>query len=458
LPGWESLIEGEAVIWRRVKQTLEAVGLGSVLCWGARLVRFLRLLGFRFLQDGGLHHTASLTYTTLLSLVPLMTVSLAVFSAFPVSERVAGEVQDFVFQNFVPASGEVIREHLLQFSLKASNLSGAGTVFLVIVAVMMMANIDRAFNTIWQVKHKRNALGMFMVYWSILSLGPIFIGISVLLTSYLVSLPAFADAAATLGLGRARLLNFMPVIASSVAFTLLYMIVPNRHVPLRHAVAGGLLAGVLFEVAKRGFALYVTTFPTYQAIYGAMAAVPVFLIWIYLSWLVTLLGAEFTYCLGIYRDQWHPQRKPHETELYLAFRLVGYLWQAQNSGRSVAMEQLLTHEPSHSETELEELLLRLSAARLVLRTEQGEWALARDLSDVSFLEFFWAGHFVLPKLPLADEEGSDEAPQLRRLLRALREDMDKALNVPLDVLYGNARNPDSVTAGASDVSQSVLSR
>jgi len=223
---------------------------------GLRIGRFLQLLGYRFVQDGGLHHTASLTYTTLLSLVPLMTVSLAIFSAFPVSDQVATEVQDFMFKNLVPTSGEVIREHLQDFSTKASRLTGAGTVFLIIVAIMMMGTIDRAFNTIWQVRRKRSALSIFVVYWAILSLGPIFMGLSVVLTSYLVSMPILTDAAETIGIGRAGLLALMPVLASSVAFTLLYLVVPNRSVPLRHAVAGGMLAAVLFELAKRGFALF----------------------------------------------------------------------------------------------------------------------------------------------------------------------------------------------------------
>lgn len=400
--------------------------------WPVRLGRFIRLLGFRFIQDGGLHHTASLTYTSLLSLVPLMTVTLAVFSAFPVSDRVVVEVQDFVFQNFVPASGEVIREHLDAFSLKASKLTGAGTLFLILVAVMMMANIDQAFNTIWQVRRKRSALSKFMVYWAILSLGPIFIGISMALTSHLVSQPIVAEAAQTVGLGRPGLLGLMPVLASAVAFTLLYMVVPNRSVPLLHAVSGGILAAVLFEVAKRGFALYVTAFPTYQAIYGALAAVPVFLIWIYLSWLVTLLGAEFTYCLGIYRDEWHPEWGTGGQDLLLAYRLLGYLWEAQRQGDAVNMDLLLEREPTHSETDLERLLLLLVKGRLVLRVDHSDWVLARNLADVSFLQLFQAGPFALPDPALRERMSCEE---LKPVLQRLEQELQQGLDVPLSRLF-----------------------
>jgi len=410
---------------------LNALGRSWIVQWVQRVGRFLHLVGYRFVADGGLHHTASLTYTTLLSLVPLMTVSLALLSAFPVSDRVTTQIQDFIFQNFVPASGEVIREHLQQFSDKASRLTGAGTVFLVLVAVLMMGNIDRAFNSIWHVRRRRGPIANFTVYWAILSLGPIFIGISVVLTSSLEAMPLFAGAAESLRSGRGTVFSLMPVLASSVAFTLLYLVVPNRSVSLHHALAGGLVAGLLFELSKRGFALYVATVP-YQAIYGALAAVPVFLIWIYLSWLVTLLGAELTYCLDIYRDSWSPEQNWDGEDLLLAYRVLGALWEAQEQGAALPMEHLLAVEPNCSETELEHLLLQLAKARLVLRTERGEWALARDLERVSLLDLYRSGPFILP----LDRGGNAE---LAPVLTALEQGLRTTLDVPLASLYQRRR-------------------
>ena len=415
----------------RLRSLLDGTALQRL---GGRLFGFLRLLVFRFVQDGGLHHTASLTYTTLLSLVPLMTVSLAIFSAFPISERVGAQLQDFLFQNMVPASGEVIRQYLEEFSSKASHMTGTGSVFLVIVAIMMMGTIDRAFNTIWQVRRQRSPLAKFMVYWAILSLGPIFIGISVVLTSYFVSLPLLEDAAETLGMGRHTLLRMVPVLASAAAFTLLYMVVPNRSVPLRHALMGGMLAALLFEAAKRGFAFYVTTFPTYQAIYGALAAVPVFLIWIYLSWLVALLGAEFTYCLRIYRDDWHPEGVRGGEDLLLAYRLLGHMWEAQGAGESLSMKRLLKLEPAYSEVDLEHLLLQLHKAQLVLRTERDEWALARDMGRVSLLDLYRSGPFVLPA-----DGGRGPAAELQPVLGKVEADLHRSLDLPLDELFEKRR-------------------
>ncbi|MBV2097302.1 MAG: YihY family inner membrane protein, partial [Candidatus Thiodiazotropha sp. (ex Codakia orbicularis)] len=232
-----------------------AVNTGVVSTLG-HIKSFLWLWMDHFVNGDGIRHVAPLTYTTLLSLVPLMTVMLALFSIFPVSERISAQIEDFLFQNFVPAAGEAVHQHLKNFSQKAAQLTGVGFLFLILVALLLMSNIDKAFNTIWHVRRKRPALAKFTVYWAILSLGPILIVISVGVTSYLVSIPFFSDAE-TVALLRSRLLGMMPILISALAFTLLYALVPNRSVMLRHAVAGGVVAALLFEASKRGFALYV---------------------------------------------------------------------------------------------------------------------------------------------------------------------------------------------------------
>jgi len=403
-----------------------------------RVARFLQLLISRFIADKGLPNAAALTYTTLLSLVPLMTVGLAVFSAFPVSEKVSGEIQNFVFQNFVPASGEVVERYLIEFSSKAAKLSGVGFAFLVVVAVMMMVNIDQAINAIWRVRRKRGPISMFVMYWSILTLGPLMIGLSVAATSYLVSIPIFTDAADTLGL-RHRLLAVTPLLTAVVAFTLLYSVVPNRKIPFFHALSGGVLAALLFEFAKRGFAFYVTRFPTYEAIYGAMAVVPIFLVWIYLSWVVTLLGAEFSCCLGLFRDQGRHGQQGKSGDLLLAYRLLQVLWKAQVDGRtlpSARLEEALGFVP---EERMELLLEQLAGARLVLRSEDGGWALARDLSHVSLLDLFRVRSFILPesKMLAGSTDPGDQA--LRQILDRLELNIEQAMAVSLEQLYSSEK-------------------
>jgi membrane protein len=387
---------------------------------------FIRLLIHHFKEDAGLQHVAALTYTTLLSLVPLMTVMLALFSVFPASDHLIAEVEDFIFHNFVPAAGEAVRAHLHDFSQKAGKLSGVGFIFLILVALLLMSNIDKAFNAIWHVRRKRSAVAKFTVYWAILSLGPILIAFSVGVTSYLVSMPLFSDVE-TVMLLRTRLLSLMPVIISTCAFTLLYALVPNRPVPLRHAIAGGVVAALLFELAKRGFALYVTAFPTYQTIYGALAAVPIFLIWIYLSWTVTLLGAEFAYCLGIYREDWQEKRSLRGGALILAFRMLKLLRQAQLKGESLSSDEAMQKMASATHAEIDKSLQTLHAARLVLRDENGSWALARDLDDVSFSELYHAGDYALP----SSQSLSGESDEFRGLLRQLESQFEETMDQPL---------------------------
>ena len=390
---------------------------------------FTRLLWHRFTRDDGLQHVAALTFTTLLSLVPLMTVMLALFSVFPASDRLAQQVEDFLFQNFVPAAGEAVQEYLRNFSQKAGRLTGVGFAFLIVVALLLMSNIDKAFNAIWHVRRKRSPVAKFTVYWSILSLGPILIAFSVGVTSYLVSIPLFNDGE-TVMLLRTRLLSLMPVVISALAFTLLYALVPNRSVPLRHALAGGVLAALLFELAKRGFALYVTAFPTYETIYGALAAVPIFLIWLYLSWLVTLLGAEFTYCLGIYRQDWHVAQEKGGEEFVLALRLLKVLRRAQQGGDALSQRALVRQLPMANDEEIERSLYRLRDARLVTRTEDRGWLLARDLGKVTLQELYRSAPYVLPSTASL----SGEPAALRLLMGDLEKDLEGRMACPLESL------------------------
>jgi membrane protein len=403
-----------------------------------RVAGFLKLLFNRFVEDQGMANAASLTYTTLLSLVPLMTVSLAVFAAFPISGKVADEIQSFVFDNFVPASGEVLQAHLRDFSKKASELSGTGFAFLVVVALMMMGNIDRAFNTIWRVRRKRSPINLFMVYWSILTLAPLLIGVSVAVTSYLVSVPLFTDVA-TLG-GNVNLLGMAPMLASSVAFSLLYLIVPNRRVAVVHAVAGGVLAAILFELAKRGFAFYVTTFPTYEAIYGALAVIPIFLVWIYLCWIITLLGAEFTYCLSLAGKEHGALSVRAENYLLQSCRLLQLLWQGQQQGEARSMRQLSRRFPGLSEEAVEGLLLKLQAVHFVLATEDGRWMLARDLSEVTLYDLYRATPFILPETSsLAGSESALES-ELAGILDPINLDLEQGLSMPLEQVFSNRKS------------------
>lgn len=236
-----------------------------------------------------------LAYVTLLSLVPLIAVGVAIFSAFPGFESTRVAIENFIFTNFVPTSSGVIKEHISSFASNANQMTAVGIAFLAGVALLLIRNVDETLNRIWRVKQKRPVMISFAVYWMVLSLGPVLLGASIGVTSYIVSLVSFADQGIPGFSG--FLLKLLPYIISMAGFIMLYTLVPNTRVSFKAAVPGAFFAALLFELTKQGFAVYISHFPSYELIYGALATIPILFVWVYLSWIVVLLGAEFTVCV-----------------------------------------------------------------------------------------------------------------------------------------------------------------
>ncbi len=260
------------------------------------LWRFLARVMRRFWADHCQTNASALAFTTLLVLVPLAAVVFAALSIFPVFERFAVELEEFVYRNFVPAAGDVIRAYLNEFTDRAGSLTAVGLIFLIISAILLLVTVEETLNKIWRVERGRGLVQRVLAYWAVLTLAPLLIGVSLSLTSELVS-AALAPTHGVLTQARRIFFAILPFVFEVAAFVLLYLVVPNRTVGFRHALLGGVIAAVLFELTKRGFALFVLNFENYQVIYGALASIPIFLIWIYLSWLVILLGAEVTAAL-----------------------------------------------------------------------------------------------------------------------------------------------------------------
>lgn len=242
-----------------------------------------------------------LAYITLLSIVPLLTVLLSVLSSFSVFSGVGEMIQSFVITNFVPAAGDAVSEALKSFVANTGRMSAVGGAFLFVAAVMLISNIDQSLNYIWRIQQKRSRILSFSMYWMVLTLGPLLVGASLASTSYITSLQLLENEAISGALS--TLLAGLPFLLSLLTFTGLYLLVPNMQVKFWHAVTGALIAAILFEASKKGFALYITNFPSYQLIYGALAAIPILFVWVYLSWFIVLLGAEITASLGE-QEQW----------------------------------------------------------------------------------------------------------------------------------------------------------
>ena len=251
---------------------------------------YLKYLFVRFKEDRIIFYSGYLSYVTLLSMVPLLAVTFSAFSLFPVFQEWRGELEAFVFKNFVPTMGEAIQGHFLRFIENATKMTPVGLVILILLALLLIYSIDHTLNDIWRVRKNRRLIVSFSIYWVVLTLGPVLIGTSLLTTSYLLSLTGFEEN--TLLAVRKLFLESLPYLASFSSLLLLYLVVPNTSVHFWSALSGAMIAAILFELSKSAFALYFTHFPVYQAIYGALAIIPLLFIWVYVSWIVVLVGAQ----------------------------------------------------------------------------------------------------------------------------------------------------------------------
>ena len=275
-----------------------------------RLLGFFLALAQRLREDRGFETAGSLTFTTLLALVPLIAVALALATPFPAFERAMDTLGRFASAQLLPAGSARVTRQIAVFAEKADELTSVGLAFLVVTAVMLMHTAEEALNRIFRVHRRRHLARRLFVYAAVLTLGPALIGASLYLTSTLVvNSLGFLD----LDEYRRTVVSLLAFVFTCAALTLVYTVVPYRHVALRHAAVGGLVAGVVFELAKRGFGIYVAHFPTYTMLYGAFAIIPLFLLWLYVSWVVVLFGATLTASLPAWRAGRAPILTPEDT-------------------------------------------------------------------------------------------------------------------------------------------------
>ena len=262
-------------------------------------LRWLGVLWRRINDDNMTVQAGNLTFVSLLGLVPFVTVIFAIFSAFPVFSDVSSEIRHFIFRNFVPATGNVIEEYIDRFVVNVHRMTVFGAIGLIVTSLLLMFSIDSALNSIWRSSRKRPLVFSFAVYWMILTLGPLLAGASIALSSYLLS-PQWLNMPGISEVIQLVLRGF-PLLLSWLAFWLLFSVVPTCSVAGRDALIGALVAGILFEIGKKVFTLYVTMFPAYQLIYGVLAVIPMLFLWVYWTWCIVLLGAEITVSLEHYR-------------------------------------------------------------------------------------------------------------------------------------------------------------
>lgn len=353
----------------------------------------------RFSADRCSENAAALTYMSLFALVPLLTVLYTMATAIPAFQGAEEQMQAILFEHLMPESSLEIKSYLNEFSSQAKNLTGPGIAFLLITAVLMLRNIEKAFNLIWRTREHRGALSSFMLYWAILTLTPITIGVALGLGTYLASFSHTLEAYDVIG-ARAFLLKSAPLLLSTMGFSLVYAAVPNCRVPFKHAVIGGLAASIAFQVARSAFTGLVVG-SSYTFIYGAFAAVPLFLLWIYLMWNIVLFGGILVHSLSAYQDE----EQANRPLVLKALDILYVFWQKQKTGSTVREIELLDGRhaiirglDSQTWSELRDTLID---RKIITENDRGHFLLSRDLHSVPFWQL---KEWVNEELVLTEED------------------------------------------------------
>lgn len=247
----------------------------------------------QFVDDRCPQIAASLAYTTLLTLIPLTVLIYKIFSTAFVNPALQLKTQTFIFESLSPSMAKDVQQYLFDGALQGSSLGLMGILMLLISVIIMMYTIDAALNKIWKIHAPGYLVRRIFVYLALLIFGPLAISFSLFASTYIASLPLIVSL-----FGESfdhRIFTWLPFVVLWVAFTILYKWVPDCQVRWSHAFVGATFAVCLFEVSKVGFTVYVSYFSSYELLYGALAAIPLLLIWIYLTWIIVLLGAEIAY-------------------------------------------------------------------------------------------------------------------------------------------------------------------
>jgi len=344
----------------------------------------LRYLANRFVEDRLNASAAALTFVSLFALVPMLTVTLSIASALPAAGDIEGKLNEFLVQFLLPESSSQVVQYLSTFIAQARSLTVFGVIILLISAILMLRNVEKALNDIWRNRANRRPLQSFLLYWAVLSLGPIAIGLGLGIRAYLFAATNDWGDIHLFGLG-SLLIGLLPFAISVIGLTCLYAVVPNCQVPLRHALIGGVFAASTFTVARMLFTAVMAQ-SSYTLVYGAFAAVPLFLLWIYVTWIIVLIGAVLTHSLSAYQTTEQAQTPT----LMKALDILYLFWRAQADGRGIAELEIIRANDllpggidADSWRNIRDTLI---SAQLLKRLDRGHYLLSRDLHGVTLAE------------------------------------------------------------------------
>lgn len=395
--------------------------------------QFILFVLRRFEADRCREQAGSLTYTTLFAVVPMLTVFLVIISSIKALEPARQQLQQLIYSNFLPNTTIAFDKALSAFTEKSSNLTIIGVLFLFFTTVMMLTSIETVFNRIWRVKETRGGILGFMRYWTIISLGPILLGSAFVISSTLASMNVLSNNFAGYELDGAFILWAISFSLTVIGFFILNWTIPNRNVPIKAALIAGLFSAVVFELLKNLFGYTMSNFTSYQIVYGAFAAVPIFLLWIFLSWNIVLLGVEISYALTAFNSGKDQKRHP----LLMLLDLLELFYKKQKVGKSVSEHEALEVLGRDEIGRLPSYILMLEKQDLIKRTDDDKFVLVRNLSQVDFWSFYSNLPYSLPhKHDIGDVLENDE--WMEKIGPALIEADDylsAKLSIPLSKIF-----------------------
>ena len=388
--------------------------------------RFVGFVVRHFIEDDCPYRASALAFSTLLAIVPMIAVGFAILSTFPAFQNLVVPIQDFIFANFVPSTGQIIQNYLQLIATQASKLSSIGVLFLFIVALLVMYTIEQAMNKIWRIHSSRHGLSAFLLYWAIISLAPFLLGISIVVSSYFLSLPFLANHDIP------ALFSALPFLFSLAGFTFLYVVVPNGPVRFLHGFYGGIIAATLFESAKSAFAYYLSNYHIYQLLYGAFATVPIFMVWIYWVWFITLLGAEISYALSVH----HLRRTGIPLDGFSHVLLWLYqLSLAQLEGHELTIDELIDASKHAYAVNIDDMLRLLITLKLIKVTSNGHYVLSRDLNHVTLYELTQILPYPLPNAAQRQHNKDMIALEWQKQIQLADEQLKETLMISLGQLF-----------------------
>ena len=401
--------------------------------------QFVRFLLRHFTEDDCQQKAASLTYTTMLSIVPILTVLLMILSSVPALESVRAQIYSVIYSNLMPQSSVQVSQYINDFAEKSTNLTAVGIIALFFTTIMTLTTIEKAFNQIWRVEDRSGGFKSILRYWTIVTLGPLVLGTAFIASSAVQSLSFLNQQVAGYGIDWSFWVQIASIAVTMAGFIGMYWFIPKARVPVKNAAIAGVFVTIVFELLKHTFGVVMTNFTSYEAIYGAFAALPIFLLWIYLSWNLILLGVEISYTLTIFETKEVYPRHP----LLSLLDMLNVVYSHHLRGESVSEQQLRDVLGRKELPKWYTYLNYLQDSDLITLTEDNDYVLKRDLNQMSLWDFYRTLPYPLPiKDELDEMDINDMQPWLGLLVKHFVNTEAYAkqeLNLPLAAIFAHSK-------------------